>query len=151
MRRHVYVLDVGLIEGLIEDEFIEENPTVSRTIEIQGHHTLAQLHSIIFKAFNREEEHLYEFQLDSNAIFPDKRYVPAENEEVDEECGFVEETTIQELKLSEGDQIGYLFDYGDMWLHQIGVRSIQEEEGDSVRYPRVTKKVGRSPPQYPDW
>ncbi len=151
MRRHVYVLDVGLIEGLIEDEFIEENPTVSRTIEIQGHHTLAQLHSIIFKAFNREEENLYEFQLDSNAIFPDKRYAPAEYEEADEDYGLAEETTIQELKLSEGDQIGYLFDYGDMWLHQIGVRSIQEEEEDSVRYPRVTKKIGRSPPQYPDW
>lgn len=151
MRRCVYVLEVGLIEGLIEDEFIEENPTVSRTIEIQGHHTLEQLHEAIFKAFNREEQHLYEFQLDSSAIFPDKRYVPSEYEEADEDCGLARETTIQELKLKEGDQIGYLFDFGDMWLHQIGVRAIQDVEEESVRYPRITKKIGRSPPQYPDW
>ena len=152
MRRRVYVLEVGLIEGLVEDEFVEENPTVARTIEIQGHHTLEQLHQVIFKAFNREEEHSYEFQLDSNASFPDKRFVSSDHEEEEsEECGFVEETTIQELKLKEGDLLGYLFDYGDMWLHQIGVRSIEEEEEESARYPRVTKKIGRSPPQYPDW
>ncbi|SRR3989339_642193 len=152
MRRCVYVLDIGLIEGLVEDEFIEENPTVFRTIEIQGHQTLEQLHQIIFKAFNREEDHPYEFQLDSTSLFPDKKYVPADQEEVEsEECGFVEDTTIQELKLKEGDLFGYLFDYGDMWLHQINVRSIEKLEEESVRYPRITKKIGRSPPQYPEW
>ncbi len=145
MRRHVYVLEVGLVEGVIEDEFIEENPIVSRTIEIQGHQTLQQLHNVIFKAFNREEAHLYEFQLDN------KRYVPADHEEEAQDCGLAEDTTIQELKLKEGDQLGYLFDYADMWLHQIGVRAIQEAEEESARYPRVTKKIGRSPPQYPDW
>ena len=152
MRRRVYVLEVGLIEGLVEDEFVEENPTVSRTIEIQGHQTLEQLHQAIFKAFNREEYQLYEFQLDSNAQFQDKRYISSEHEEEEsEECGLVEDTTIQELKLKEGDLLGYLFDYDDLWLHQIGVRSIEEQEEEAARYPRITKKVGRSPPQFPEW
>ncbi len=151
MRRQVYVLDIGLVEGLVEDEFIEANPKISRTIEIQGHQTLEQLHHAIFKAFNREEDHSYEFQLDSNTSFPDKRYVLSEQEEDEpEECGLIETTTIQELKLKEGEFLGYLFDYGDMWLHQIGVESIKSEE-ETVRYPRVIKKVGKSPPQYPDW
>jgi hypothetical protein len=151
MRRQVYVLDVGLLEGIIEEEFIEENPKVSRVIEIQGHQTLEQLHQAIFQAFEREEQHHYEFQLDKKASFPDKRFVLAEVEEDEvDECGIVENTTIQELKLKEGDLFGYLFDYGDMWIHQINVLSIKEEE-EAVSYPRVTKKVGQSPPQYPDW
>ncbi len=142
---------MGLIEGIIEEEFVEKNPKVSRTVEIQGHQTLEQLHRVIFKAFNREEDHQYEFQLDANTSFPDRRYVLSEVEENEaQECGVVENTTIQELKLKEGDLFGYLFDYGDMWLHQIGVQSIKAEE-EAASYPRVTKKIGESPPQYPDW
>jgi hypothetical protein len=42
---------------------------------------------------------------------------------------------------------GYWFDFGDDWWHQINVVLIVEEmpAGD---YPRVTKRVGASPPQY---
>lgn len=152
MRRCVYVLDVGLVEGLLEDEFLEENPSVLRTVEIQGHQTLEQLHQVIFKAFNREEDHSYEFSLSQSPHFSDKKFVPAIQEEEDpEECGIVEHTTIQELKLQEGDLFEYLFDHGDMWLHEINVRSIEKAEEEAVRYPRITQKVGKSPPQYPDW
>jgi len=69
----LYVLEVFLVEGPITEEFAAENPVVSRTIEIKGRNTLAQLHTIIFKAFDREDEHMYEFQVggrgpqDSNA------------------------------------------------------------------------------------
>jgi hypothetical protein len=151
MRRRVYALEVMLTEGMVEDDFCEENPIISRTIEIPGHQTLEQLHRAIFKAFDREEEHLYEFQLSDAAIFPEKRYVPAEiQEEEEEECGITEDTTIQELKLQKGDVMLYLFDYDDIWAHQITVQEIQELD-DTIRYPRITKKVGQRPPQYAEW
>lgn len=151
MRRRVYVLEVTLTEGMVEEEFCEENPIISRTIEIPGHQTLEQLHRAIFKAFDREEEHLYEFQLSDSAVFPEKRYVPAEiQEEEDEECGITEDVTIQELKLEKGDIMLYLFDYDDIWAHQITVKEIQELD-ETVRYPRITKKIGQSPPQYAEW
>lgn len=151
MRRRVYVLEVMLTEGMVEDDFCEENPIISRTIEIPGHQTLEQLHRAIFKAFDREEDHLYEFQLSDTAIFPEKRYVPTEiQEEEEEECGITEDTTIQELKLQKGDVLLYLFDYDDIWAHEITVQEIQELD-DTIRYPRITKKVGQSPPQYAEW
>ncbi|WP_392475998.1 hypothetical protein [Nostoc sp. C110] len=52
-----------LIDGPITEEFAAENPVVSRTIEIESSNTLQDLHKIIFKAFDREEEHIYEFQV----------------------------------------------------------------------------------------
>jgi len=59
----LFVLCVVIIDGPVTEEFIEENPEISRTIEIKGAHTLKDLHRLLFNAFDREEEHLYEFQL----------------------------------------------------------------------------------------
>jgi len=47
---------------LLTEEFVKKNPVIARTIEIEGSSTLANLHEIIFEAFDREDEHLYEFQ-----------------------------------------------------------------------------------------
>src|SRR5581483_1046862 len=56
----LYVLKVFLTGGPISAKFA--NKEVSRTIEIRGDQTLAQLHNAIFQAFDRWDEHLYEFQ-----------------------------------------------------------------------------------------
>ena len=58
----LFTLEVSIISGPISDEFIEKNPVISRTIQIRGKQKLEDLHYAIFKAFDREEEHLYEFQ-----------------------------------------------------------------------------------------
>jgi Plasmid pRiA4b ORF-3-like protein len=71
----LYVLDVFIIDSPIADTFIAKNPVISRTIEIKGSNTLEDLHKIIFKAFDRKDEHMYEFQVggsrpqDSNTPF----------------------------------------------------------------------------------
>ena len=41
------------------------------------------------------------------------------------------------------------FDFGDNWWHQIHVTAVEQPVPDGT-FPRVTKRVGRSPPQYPD-
>jgi hypothetical protein len=45
------------------ESFLKKNRVVSRTIQIRGDQTLAELHRAIFDAFDREEEHMYEFQI----------------------------------------------------------------------------------------
>ncbi len=55
----IFVLDVSLESGPMTEAFVEENETVSRTIEIRGDQTLLDLHKAIFAAFDREEEHLF--------------------------------------------------------------------------------------------
>ena len=63
--------------------------------------------------------------------------------------GRVDQTTIDSLGLKVGDRFGYWFDFGDDWFHQIHVERV-EKAIPTVTYPRVIKRVGKSPPQYHD-
>jgi hypothetical protein len=56
---------------------------------------------------------------------------------------------LHSLGLEVGRHFGYWFDFGDDWWHQIDVTAI-EEKVPAGKYPKVTKKVGKSPPQYAD-
>jgi hypothetical protein len=149
----LYTLEVFLIGGPITEGFAEKNPVVSRTIQVRGDQTLEDLHRAIFDAFGRWEEHMYEFQFGEGPMDPKgARYVlPGAFEtgrgEENSPAGRVDRATIDSLGLEVGRSFGYWFDFGDDWWHQIDVEAI----GDGVpggKYPKVTKRVGESPPQY---
>ena len=62
-------------------------------------------------------------------------------------AGRVDETTIDSLGLRVGRRFGYWFDFGDDWWHQINVEAI-EDKVPKGKFPKVTARVGKSPPQY---
>jgi len=64
-------------------------------------------------------------------------------------AGDVRRTSVGSLDLKVDDAFGYWFDFGDDWWHQINVAAIRDEAPEGT-YPRVTKRVGASPPQYPE-
>ena len=68
----------------------------------------------------------------------------------EEPAGDVSSTPIDSLGLSIDDAFGYWFDFGDDWWHQINVTNIMDKTS-SGRYPKITKRVGASPPQYADF
>ena len=110
------------------------------------------MHNAIFNAFDREEEHLYEFQLDGKGpMDPNARKygLPMSDGPFtdDEQAGDVSKTTITSLGLKVGDTFGYWCDFGDDWWHQINVKAI-ENNVPKGKCPRVTNRVGESPPQY---
>lgn len=150
---HLYCLEVCLINGPVTEEFVDRNPVVSRTIQIRGDQTLEDLHYAIFDAFDREDEHIYEFQFGKGPQDPkNKRYVlpmamedsllPPEGPTED-----LTRTAIASLDLKVDQMFGYWFDFGDDWWHQINVVAV-EGKVPKGKYPRVTKRVGESPPQY---
>jgi hypothetical protein len=149
----LYTLAVFLIGGPITKTFVEKSPVVSRTIQIRGDQTLEDLHRAIFDAFDRWEEHMYEFQFGEGPMDPEApRYVLPGSYEMDlgEEnppAGRVDRTTIDSLGLEVGGAFGYWFDFGDDWWHQINVEAI-DEKVPAGKFPMVTKRVGKSPPQY---
>ena len=151
----VYTLEVFLISGPVTRKFTRKNPVVSRTIEMRGDQTLLDLHHTIFEAFGREEEHMHEFQLGGKGpMDPEaKRYVlPGAFEHPvggPAPAGRVDLTTLDSLGLKEGDRFGYWFDFGDDWWHQVNVEGV-EAKPPRGKYPRVVKRVGKSPPQYVD-
>lgn len=147
----LYTMVVHLMGGPMCDEF--DGLIISRTVQIRGEQTLEDLHEAIFRAFDRFDEHLYEFLLgvgpdDRSAVYslPADVEFPGLEEEM---AGDVRTTTIDSLGMEVGRAFGYRFDFGDDWLHQIDVKAIESYSGKG-KYPKITKKVGKSPPQYPD-
>lgn len=59
----------------------------------------------------------------------------------------LDEATLDSLGLEEGRSFGYWFDFGDDWWHQANVEAI-DDKVPTGKFPKVTKRVGKSPPQY---
>ena len=152
----LYTLDVFIISGPMSASFVKKNRVISRTIQIRGGQTLEELHEAIFDAFGREEEHMYEFQVGGKGPMDPKarRYgLGVADDDLGpgtQAAGDVAQTTIASLGLKVNDAFGYWFDFGDDWWHQINVVAIEEKAGRG-KFPKVTKRVGKSPPQYVDW
>lgn len=148
-RPRLYRLAVDLISGPIDEAFVEQNPYVGRTIAIRGDQTLADLHGAIFAAFDRFDEHMYEFQIGGKGPMDPKArsYGPSGYDGGDRVVGDAAETTLDSLNLRFHELFGYWFDFGDDWWHQVTVEAIEDEvpPGD---YPCVVGRVGASPPQY---
>lgn len=144
----LYQLLVFLTEGPLSEKMA--NQEISRTIEIRGDQTLEDLHVAIFKAYDRWEEHLYEFQFGDRPFDPEgQNYGIPFNGSDTSETGNAQTTTLDSLNLKTGRFFGYWFDFGDDWYHQIEVEQI-EKVNPKRTYPRITQRVGPSPPQYKD-
>ena len=153
----LFTLDVFIISGPMAKRFVKKNKIISRTIQIRGDQTLEDLHYAIFDAFKRFDQHMYEFQIGGKGPMDPKarRYVLSGAFEnpmpgTPQAAGDVRRTAIGSLGLKKGDAFGYWFDFGDDWWHQINVVAIADE-APRGKYPKVTKRVGASPPQYVDW
>lgn len=143
---NLYVLTVFLIGGPVSEKFA--NKRISRDIEIRGDQTLEQLHQAIFAAFDRSDDHLYEFHFGKRPFDPDgPTYGVPDPDETRKGYGDARITTLDALDLKQHRVFGYLFDFGDQWYHQVQVERI-DQAIPTVTYPRVIKRVGKSPPQY---
>jgi len=142
----LYVLSIYLMGGPISAKFAGKQ--FRRDIEIRGDQTLDQLHQAIFDAFDRSDEHLYEFQFGKGPHDPaGPNYGIPDPQEHKNEDKDARTTTLDSLDLKQDRVFGYLFDFGDGWFHQVEVARI-EQAIPTVTYPRITKRVGKSPPQY---
>jgi hypothetical protein len=146
---NLYVLTVFLTGGPVSEKFA--NKVVCRTIEIRGDQTLAQLHDAIFQAYDRWDQHLYEFQFGKRPFDPNGPNfgIPDGPAGKRSRPGDARVTKLDDLGLEPERVFGYWFDFGDDWFHQVQVERI-EQAIPTVTYPRVIKRVGKSPPQYAD-
>ena len=143
---NLYVVSVYLVNGPMSKKFA--NKEICRAIEIRGDQTLEQLHYAIFKAYDRWDQHLYEFQFGKRPFDPDgPNYSAPDPPPRKKGCGNARTAKLDDLELKPECVFGYWFDFGDDWYHQIRVERI-EEVTPTVTYPRVIRRVGKSPPQY---
>ncbi|MDR2745283.1 MAG: plasmid pRiA4b ORF-3 family protein [Desulfovibrio sp.] len=148
----IFRFEVRLLSGPVTPSFMDEHPeTPSRIIDIRGSQTLNALHLAIFKAFDRDDAHMYEFQIGGKNPMDRKavRYsitAYGHSEEKDAKT-----TTISALNLKVGKPFFYWFDFGDDWWHEVCLLAVNPPKKGKGRYPRIVEKKGESPPQYADW
>jgi hypothetical protein len=135
-------------------------PKVYSIIAASGNCTFDDLHYAIFAAFHRYDPHLYSFFVTKKDSKNFREIVNSPEithpQNVEDIMGFgkkkksAENTIIDKAELMEGDVFHYLFDFGDDWWHRIRVQSVRESDSKK-KLLRITKSVGESPPQYPDY
>lgn len=115
-----------------------------RRIKMSADHTLLNLHLAIQRAYNFANDHLYSFFMD-NRLYSDIKFT----DPLDNEGPHVDEVCIGELGLYEGQDILYLFDFGDMWIFQVELEKI-DAESPKPEKPQIIEKKGSDPEQYPE-
>ena len=124
-----------------------------RTIELAAEQTLQDLHFAILRAFDWDADHLHCFAL--NGVLHDPRFsIPGPDDmapflDVDpsdrEEASFA----LGAMGLPVKHAFLYLYDFGDNNVFRIKVQDMHPKS-PKVKYPRVTKAVGKTPDQYPE-
>lgn len=114
-------------------------PDVWREVEILGGQTLGDLNDVLISAFHHNFEHLAGFW----------KIVPRQGKKIryrQVDLGIVDplgggsaaDVEIAALGLKEGDQLKYVFDFGDRLEHRLTLESISPAE-PGVKYPRCLK------------
>ena len=149
----IFRFEVILLSGPVTSSFVAKHPEApSRIIEIRGSQTLDALHQAIFRSFDREDHHMYEFQFGGKEPMDRKakRYGIA-IDAIDPKAQSAETASIASLNLQEGSSFFYWFDFGDDWWHEVRLLGVTPAEKNRKRYPCIVEKKGASPPQYVDW
>ena len=112
-----------------------------RRIKISADATLFELHKIIQEAFNFASDHLYSFFISGQPWTQPSFSAPQDPNGIS-----VKEVKIGELGLEVGQEILYLFDYGDEWRFSIKLEEIKS--GESLEETKIIEQKGESPEQY---
>jgi hypothetical protein len=121
--------------------------TASRTLSISGENSLDALATAILKAFDFDSDHLFEFNYKNVFGMTETISCPyAENEK----GLFTSDFRVGELPLFVGMNVTFLFDFGDNWEFLLVVEAIDTEGAPSAK-PKIIKREGTPPKQYPDY
>ena len=132
------------------------NPKIVREIEVLENTSLYKLAEAIVGAYNFDFDHCFGFfnKIAENRYFDsEKKYelftdLIEEGEDIEPTgAGSVKKTKISEVWQNIGDKMMFLFDYVDNWQFVVELVGFDERKA-SQKYPRILKRVGRTPRQY---
>jgi len=135
MTRPSYLLRVDL-------EHVD--PPVWRRLRVPGRVTLDELHVVLQEALGWEDRHLYRFRI-GGELFADPEWLDVRGQEVHDPEAHV----LADLELRPGDELRYVYDFGDGWRHRIRVEGMEPaSEDEAERAPAVcVDGTGRCPPE----
>jgi hypothetical protein len=112
-------------------------PPVWRRLQVRASTRLDHLHEMLVAAFGWQGYHMHSF-----ACGEDEFGVP------DPELGFIDERAVSlgQLMQGVGDRLGYTYDFGDNWRHDIVAEKLHEAE-PGAHYPLLLAAKGACPPE----
>lgn len=112
-------------------------PPVWRRLQLRADTRVDRLHEAIEAASGWQGHHMHVFSRG-----PDEFGVP------DPEFGFIDERAVSlgQLIGAVGDRLGYTYDFGDDWEHEIVVEDLLDADPDA-RYPILLAAKGACPPE----
>ncbi|MEK7727630.1 MAG: plasmid pRiA4b ORF-3 family protein [candidate division KSB1 bacterium] len=119
-------------------------PKVWRVIALSSKHTLDDLHKMIQRAFQFDNDHLYAFYMDNKWYSENRFEDPRSSEGV-----AADEVELGELGLAANQCFLYHFDFGDDWRFEVQVLEIKTKE-KLLKQPKIIEQHGKSPEQYPN-
>ncbi len=122
-----------------------EKPTIWRRLLVPETFTFRQLHRAIQVAFGWENRHLYQFQLQAyNSPWCVRE--PSDMDGMfDEELLFADKTNVLDfLESRDLNQIEYVYDFGDDWIHEI---RLEERTNALMSVARCLDGEGMAPPE----
>jgi hypothetical protein len=129
------------------------DPKLYRDIEIPSGKKLYDLAAAIIAAFGFDFDHAFGFysKLTGHVLnSPVKYELFADMDDIGEpsDAGSVERTRISEAFPEIGHKMTFLFNYGDNGEFRLELiaKGVKEQ---GAKYPKVRKRVGRAPKQYP--
>ena len=123
---------------------------IYRDVEIASTSKLYDLAFAIVRAFDFDFDHAFGFysKVTGNIYDSPTKYELFVDMGESSDARSVKRTRIGEAFPAVGDQMTFLFDYGDDWLFRIKTAGLSKKER-GVKYPRVLKSFGDAPKQYP--
>lgn len=131
------------------------NKKIIREIEVLENLNLYKLAETIVNVYGFDFDHAFGFfSTIGERYFDSERkyefFTDMEDEGIEPTgAASVKKTKISEVWKNIGDKMLFLFDYGDNWLFVVELIGFGAAE-PKTKYPRVTKKVGQAPEQYPE-
>ena len=114
-----------------------DDPAVWRQVLIPASYTLSRVHRVIQAAMGWEDCHMHAFQIGKTTYGPDP----------DGELGYADETKARLADVARvRTRIGYEYDFGDSWEHELVVEARIVAEADKV-YPSCIAGQGACPPE----
>ncbi|MGH3152052.1 MAG: plasmid pRiA4b ORF-3 family protein [Streptosporangiaceae bacterium] len=114
-----------------------DDPPVWRQVLIPAAYPLSRVHRVIQAAMGWEDYHLHAFQIGKTTYGPDP----------EGELGYADETKARLADVTRvGTRIGYDYDFGDSWEHELVIEARAVAEADKI-YPACLAGQGACPPE----
>ncbi|MBD3360128.1 MAG: hypothetical protein GF365_05500 [Candidatus Buchananbacteria bacterium] len=132
---------------------LKDNPKIIRKIEILGNSSLYIFAEAIIDAFDFDFDHCFGFFSDTskNYLHSTKQYelfADLEDQGIEPvDSGSVKKNKVKDVFKKAGEEMLFLFDYGDNWKFIVNFENFGEKI-KGKKYPKLIESKGKAPKQY---